>query len=103
MRHDNPDKADSARHRNSRSRCGSDDQYCKVFDPLDRDSHVCCGGFAKASAADGEKPWSYILVPETDVQENFTVSGLMAKHTPSPDADLLSRYQFNQEHQGIGA
>jgi len=56
-----------------------------------------CHVATKASAADGEKPWSYLLVPETDVQENFTVSGLMAKHTRSPDADLLSRYNFAKE------
>lgn len=56
-----------------------------------------CYVATKASAADGEKPWSYLLVPETDVQENFTVSGLMAKHTRSPDADLLSRYQFDDD------
>lgn len=57
-----------------------------------------CHVATKASASDGEKPWSYLLVPETDVQENFTVSGLMAKHTRTPDADLLSRYLF-EEHQ----
>jgi type III restriction enzyme len=59
-----------------------------------------CHIATKASAADGEKPWSYLLVPETDVQENFTVSGLIAKHTRSPDADLLSRYQFDEESSG---
>jgi type III restriction enzyme len=59
-----------------------------------------CHVATKASAADGEKPWSYLLVPETDVQENFTVSGLMAKHTRSPDADLLSRYHFDKEREG---
>ncbi len=62
-----------------------------------------CHIATKTCTADGEKPWSYLLVPETDVQENFTVSGLIAKHTRPPDAELLSRYQFDQEHQGIGA
>ncbi len=56
-----------------------------------------CHVATKASAADKEKPWSYLLVPETDVQENFTVAGLMAKHTRSPDADLLTRYHFDEK------
>jgi type III restriction enzyme len=59
-----------------------------------------CHVATKASARDGEKPWSYLLIPETDVQENFTISGLMAKHTRSPDADLLSRYYFDEEGEG---
>lgn len=50
-----------------------------------------------------EKPWTYLLVPETDVQENFTVNGLMAKHTRDPDTDLLSRYHFEEERAPIGA
>ncbi|WP_372922418.1 DEAD/DEAH box helicase family protein [Roseovarius sp.] len=59
-----------------------------------------CHIATKACAADGEKPWSYLLVPETDVHENFTVSGLLAKHTRSPDADLLYRYHFDEEREG---
>lgn len=61
-----------------------------------------CHVATKACTADGDKPWSYLLVPETDVQENFTVSGLMAKHTRSPDADLLSRYHFTGQEVGAG-
>ncbi|PFG64320.1 type III restriction enzyme [Thioclava sp. ES.031] len=53
-----------------------------------------CHIATKACTAQGEKPWSYLLVPETDVQENFTISGLIAKHTRIPDADLLARYHF---------
>lgn len=62
-----------------------------------------CHVATKACAVDGEKTWSYLLVPETDVQENFTVSGLMAKHARTPDADLISRYHFEEERAGIGA
>jgi type III restriction enzyme len=62
-----------------------------------------CHVATKASAADGAKPWKYLLVPETDVQENFTISGLQAKHTRSPDVDLLSRYHFDEENTGSGA
>lgn len=40
----------------------------------------------------GEKPWSYLLVPETDVQENFTIAGLVATHARVPNMDLLGRY-----------
>jgi len=54
-----------------------------------------CHVATKACVENGEKPWSYLLVPETDVQENFTVSGLIAKHTRAPDADLLSRHHFD--------
>ena len=39
-----------------------------------------------------EKPWSYLLVPETDVQENFTLAGLVATHARVPNMDLLGRY-----------
>ena len=58
-----------------------------------------CHVATKACAAVGEKPWSYLLVPETDVQENFTVAGLVAKHTRAPDADLLSRYDFEESRE----
>lgn len=55
-----------------------------------------CHVATQASAKHGEKPWYYLLVPESDVQENFTVSGLEATHTRAPDADLLSRYTFEE-------
>lgn len=44
-----------------------------------------------------EKPWSYLLVPETAVLPNATISGLISAHTRSVDADLLSRYSLNEE------
>ena len=44
-----------------------------------------------------EKPWSYLLVPETAVLPNATISGLISAHTGSVDADLLSRYSLNEE------
>lgn len=56
-----------------------------------------CHIATKASADRGEKPWSYLLVPETDVEENFTIAGLAAMHTRAPDADLLSRYIFEEK------
>lgn len=43
-------------------------------------------------ASDGDKPWSYVLVPEAAVLPNATVAGLMASFTKLPDADLISRY-----------
>ncbi|WP_296576697.1 DEAD/DEAH box helicase family protein [Phreatobacter sp.] len=45
----------------------------------------------------GDKPWSYLLVPETAVLPNATISGLMATHTRSVDADLMSRYSLREE------
>jgi len=42
----------------------------------------------------GDKPWSYLLVPETAVLMNATISGLRAAHPRSVDADLLSRYSL---------
>ncbi|HBR95405.1 MAG: hypothetical protein CL549_13660 [Alcanivorax sp.] len=48
------------------------------------------------SAKTGDKPWHYVLVPESDVQENFTVSGLEATHTRTPNADLLQHYTFDE-------
>jgi len=58
-----------------------------------------CHVATTACADYGEKPWSYLLVPETDVHENFTVSGLISKHTRTPDTDLLARYQFGEERE----
>ena len=46
----------------------------------------------KVCVPSGEKPWSYLLVPETDVQENFTITGLVATHARVPNMDLLGRY-----------
>lgn len=45
----------------------------------------------------GEKPWSYLLVPENAVLTNATINGLMATFTRLVDADLLSRYSLNEE------
>jgi type III restriction enzyme len=47
----------------------------------------------------GDKPWSYLLVPETAVLPNATISGLMATHTRPVDADLLSRYSLQDKSQ----
>ena len=44
------------------------------------------------SAKAGDKPWHYLLVPESGVQDNFTVSGLEVTHTRTPNADLLQHY-----------
>lgn len=53
-----------------------------------------CHVATQAGAKSSEKPWHYLLVPESEVQENFTVSGLEATRTRAPDTDLLSRYIF---------
>jgi type III restriction enzyme len=42
----------------------------------------------------GDKPWSYLLVPESAVQPNATIDGLIATHQRNPDTDLLSRYEL---------
>lgn len=42
----------------------------------------------------GEKPWSYLLVPETAVLENATVDGLASAHVRSADADLCARFEL---------
>lgn len=44
----------------------------------------------------GDKPWSYLLVPETAVLANATIAGLAAAHTRSVDADILSRYSLSE-------
>ena len=62
-----------------------------------------CHVATQAGAKNGEKPWHYLLVPESDVQENFTVSGLEATHTRAPDTDLLSRYIFESPTSPAGA
>jgi len=56
-----------------------------------------CHVATQACASRGEKPWFYLLVPETDVQENFTIAGLEATHTRAPDVDLLGRYIFEKK------
>jgi type III restriction enzyme len=42
-----------------------------------------------------DKPWSYLLVPESAVQPNATINGLRATLTKSPDAELLSRFDLS--------
>lgn len=44
-----------------------------------------------------EKPWSYLLVPETAVLSNATIAGLRSGYTKAVDTDLLSRYQLNEQ------
>ncbi|WP_416408561.1 DEAD/DEAH box helicase family protein [Agrobacterium rosae] len=44
------------------------------------------------SVATGDKPWSYLLVPETAVLENATIGGLASTYTRMADADLQSRF-----------
>ncbi len=44
----------------------------------------------------GDKPWSYLLIPEADVQNNATVRGLASAYSRSVDADLMSRYSANE-------
>jgi type III restriction enzyme len=56
-----------------------------------------CHVATQACASRGEKPWSYLLVPETDVHENFTIAGLQATYTRAPDIDLLNRYVVEEQ------
>jgi len=56
-----------------------------------------CHIATQACVAPGEKPWSYLLVPETDVQENFTIAGLQATYTRPADMDLLNHYTFEKQ------
>ncbi|WP_322891436.1 MULTISPECIES: DEAD/DEAH box helicase family protein [unclassified Yoonia] len=53
---------------------------------------------AKAS---GDKPWSYLLVPETAVQENATINGLASSYARIADADLRSRYSHEPVDHGV--
>lgn len=41
-----------------------------------------------------DKPWSYLLVPETAVQTNATVKGLAAAFSLQADTDLRMRYDL---------
>jgi type III restriction enzyme len=45
----------------------------------------------------GGKPWSYLLVPHTDVVANSTLAGLSAKYTRQADTELLTRYELSNE------
>jgi type III restriction enzyme len=42
----------------------------------------------------GDKPWSYLLVPDQAVLPNASVSGLAATYLRLPDADMLSRFDL---------
>lgn len=44
----------------------------------------------------GDKPWSYLLIPEVAVQSNATVKGLTATYCRSVDTDLMSRYSASE-------
>lgn len=56
--------------------------------------HIANRAVAEKAA---EKPWSYLLVPETAVLSNATIAGLRAGYTKAVDTDLLSRYQLNEQ------
>ncbi|MNR17944.1 hypothetical protein D3C85_1346370 [compost metagenome] len=45
----------------------------------------------------GGKPWSYLLVPHTEVVANSTLAGLAAKYTRQADTELLTRYELSNE------
>lgn len=57
----------------------------------------------RAHGGAGDKPWSYLLVPETAVLPNATINGMMAAHTRLVDTDLLSRYSLREEGVGTTA
>ncbi len=42
----------------------------------------------------GEKPWRYALIPDTAVQPNATLAGLIAAHAQDADIDLRSRFEL---------
>lgn len=42
----------------------------------------------------GEKPWRFALIPDTVVQPNATLDGLMATYTRTADMDLRSRFEM---------
>ena len=52
---------------------------------------------ANSVSGDENKPWSYLLVPETSVLPNATIKGLIATSTRSVDTDLMSRYSLRDE------
>jgi len=43
------------------------------------------------------KPWSYLLVPHTELSHSTTLAGLKSKYTRSADAELLMRYEMKPE------
>jgi type III restriction enzyme len=51
-----------------------------------------------ACASSGEKAWSYLLVPETDVDENFTIDGLKSLHLRLPSEEALKRYEIENKY-----
>lgn len=57
-------------------------------------AHIATEFHAKKT---GGKPWSYLLVPHTDVIANSTLSGLSAKYTRKADIELLTRYELSND------
>lgn len=57
-------------------------------------AHIATEFHAKKT---GGKPWSYLLVPHTDVVGNSTLAGLAAKYTRQADTELLTRYELSGE------
>ena len=57
-------------------------------------AHIATEFHAKKT---GGKPWSYLLVPHTDVVGNSTLAGLAAKYTRQADTELLTRYELSNE------
>ncbi len=55
---------------------------------------------ARAGLPD-EKPWSYLLVPETAVLENATVNGLASAYRREADADLRGRFELGGAEKDI--
>jgi len=45
----------------------------------------------------GDKPWSYLLVPESAVQPNTTINGLLGTYQRSPDAELRARFDIGKD------
>jgi type III restriction enzyme len=42
-----------------------------------------------------DKPWAFLLVPDSAVVPNATIDGLVATYRRSPDTHLLSQYDFS--------
>ena len=57
-------------------------------------AHIATEFHAKKT---GGKPWSYLLVPHTEVVANSTLAGLAAKYTRQADTELLTRYELSNE------
>lgn len=57
-------------------------------------AHIATEFHAKKT---GGKPWSYLLVPHTDVIANSTLAGLSAKYTRKADMELLTRYELSND------